>query len=68
VDEEVRAVSVRVEDQRSVPVVRQPSRIVLTALVSFLPAVVASVSILAPGARVRNERKCSGDESGDSPV
>jgi hypothetical protein len=68
VDEEVRAVGVRVEDQRPVPVVRESSRIIVAAQVSFVPAVVSPVSIVAPGARVRNERNCSGDERGDSPV
>ena len=58
---------VRVEDQRPVPVVQQPSRIVL-GTGRDPPCRRCPVSILAPAARVRNERKCRSDQSGDSPV
>jgi hypothetical protein len=62
VDEEVRAVGVRVEDQRAIAVVPEPSRVVLTALIPIV------VSTAAPAAGVRNEREDRGDQSGDSPV
>jgi hypothetical protein len=63
VDEEVRAVRVRVEDQRPVGGV-MPPRIVLPALV----AIVVPVASLVPGVRARRERDRSSEESDDSPV
>jgi hypothetical protein len=64
VDEEVRTVRIRVEDQR--PVTR---RVVLPGIVlSALIAIVVSVSSLVSGARTRCEGDDSGNESGDSPV
>jgi hypothetical protein len=63
VDEEVRAVRVRVEDQRPVGGV-MPRGIVLPALV----AIVVPVASLVSGVRARRERDRSREESDDSPV
>jgi hypothetical protein len=62
VDEQVRAVRIRVKDQRPITAVRGvvPPRIVLAALLV--------VSSLVPGLRVRREGDRSGEESSDSPV